>query len=249
MATSASGWPSYGSRKLPGEYSDIEAGAGGAVFEDPSLRWAFVRKVYGILSFQLLLTFAVATVVVTVDSVRLTVLHSPLLVISSFILPFILICALSAYHQSHPTNLVLLTLFSLCFSVSLGCSCAYAPAPIVLEALLLTAVVVVSLTLFTFWAASRGYEFGWLGPALFASLSVLVLAMIVQLFFPFGSIGHAIISTIGTILFSLYIVYDTESLLRRFSYDEYIWASLNLYLDILNLFMFLLDLLQSGQGD
>lgn len=248
---SPSVWPSH-SRKLGGStsgvgggYQDIESGA---VFDDPVLRWAFVQKVYGILSAQLLLTFTIAAVVVKVESVRLTVLQSPLLLIASFVLPFILICALGAYHQSHPLNLILLTLFSLCFSVSLGASCAFLPAPIVLQALLLTAVVVVSLTLFTFWAARGGAEFTWMGPMLFTALSVMVLAMIIQLFFPFGPIGHAIISTFGAILFSLYIIYDTESLLRRYTYDEYVWASVALYLDILNLFMFLLDLLQSRQG-
>ncbi|CAI5491858.1 unnamed protein product, partial [Closterium sp. Naga37s-1] len=44
--------------------------------------------VYGILSFQLLLTFVAATVVAGVD-VRFSVRQSPLLVIASFIVPFI----------------------------------------------------------------------------------------------------------------------------------------------------------------
>ncbi|CAI7925101.1 unnamed protein product [Closterium sp. NIES-53] len=69
-------------------YSDVESG-GGDVFQDPSLRWAFVQKVYGILSCQLLLTFVAAMVVVKVESVRLTVMNSPLLVIASAIVPFI----------------------------------------------------------------------------------------------------------------------------------------------------------------
>lgn len=34
--------------------------------ESPQMRWAFIRKVYSILSFQLLLTVAVASVVVFV---------------------------------------------------------------------------------------------------------------------------------------------------------------------------------------
>ncbi|CAI7811849.1 unnamed protein product [Closterium sp. NIES-53] len=227
-------------------YSDVESG-GGDVFQDPSLRWAFVQKVYGILSCQLLLTFVAAMVVVKVESVRLTVMNSPLLVIASAIVPFILICALSAYHQHHPLNLILLGLFSLSFSITLGLSCAFTPANIVLEAILLTAVVVVSLTLYTFWAARRGEEFSWLEPILSTALSILVFSMVIQIFFPFGPLLHTVFAAIGAIIFSFFIIYDTASLLSRYSYDEYIWASVALYLDILNLFSFLLDLLNASR--
>ncbi|KAG6530865.1 hypothetical protein ZIOFF_004626 [Zingiber officinale] len=41
---------------------------------------------------------------------------------------------------------------------------------VILEAAILTAVVVVSLTLYTFWAARRGHEFNFLGPFLFAAV-------------------------------------------------------------------------------
>jgi hypothetical protein len=40
-----------------------------------------------------------------------------------------------------------------------------------------------------------------------------------------------------------YIVFDTFLLIKRFSVDEYIWASVNLYLDIINLFIKILQLL------
>jgi FtsH-binding integral membrane protein len=51
---------------------------------------------------------------------------------------------------------------------------------IVLEALLLTAIVVVSLTAYTYWAAKNGHDFSFLGPILFTSLIVIVLFGFVQ---------------------------------------------------------------------
>lgn len=51
---------------------DVESGGGGDrplypnMLENPQLRWSFIRKVYCILTFQLLLTVAVAAVVVFV---------------------------------------------------------------------------------------------------------------------------------------------------------------------------------------
>jgi FtsH-binding integral membrane protein len=40
---------------------------------------------------------------------------------------------------------------------------------------------------------------------------------------------------------------DTENLIKRFNYDEYIWASVMLYIDVINLFINLLALLRETQ--
>lgn len=58
-----------------------------------------------------------------------------------------------------------------------------------LEALILTSAVVLSLTGYTFWASRKGQDFSFLGPFLFASLSVLVLVGFLQVgifIFPYG---------------------------------------------------------------
>lgn len=52
-----------------------------------------------------------------------------------------------------------------------------------------------------------------------------------------------IYSLIGAILFSLLIVYDTFILSKKLSPDEYILGAISLYLDIVNLFLFLIQLL------
>jgi protein lifeguard len=51
---------------------------------------------------------------------------------------------------------------------------------IILEAAILTAVVVISLTAYTFWAAKKGYDFNFLGPFLFAALMVLLVFSVIQ---------------------------------------------------------------------
>ncbi|KVH94357.1 Bax inhibitor 1-related protein [Cynara cardunculus var. scolymus] len=119
---------------------------------------------------------------------------------------------------------------------------------VILEAAILTAVVVVSLTLFTFWAARRGYDFNFLGPFLFGALMVLFVFSLIQLFFPLGKTSTMIYGCLGAIIFCGYIVYDTDNLIKRYTYDEYIWAAISLYLDILNLFMSLLTIL-TGADD
>ncbi|KAF3495878.1 hypothetical protein DY000_02052406 [Brassica cretica] len=46
---------------------------------------------------------------------------------------------------------------------------------------ILTTVVVLSLTVYTFWAAKRGYDFNFLGPFLFGALIVLIVFAMIQL--------------------------------------------------------------------
>ena len=51
---------------------------------------------------------------------------------------------------------------------------------VILEAAILTTVVVFSLTAYTFWAAKRGQDFSFLGPFLFASLIMLLVFGFIQ---------------------------------------------------------------------
>lgn len=70
-----------------------------------------------------------------------------------------------------------------------------------------------------------------------------------QIFFPLGPVSVALFGGLGALVFSGFILYDTENLIRRHTYDEYIWASVGLYLDILNLFLSILNMLRSMQSD
>ncbi|KAM0951850.1 hypothetical protein DsansV1_C03g0030161 [Dioscorea sansibarensis] len=210
------------------------------MLERPELRWAFIRKIYFILATQLLLTVAVAAVVVTVRPISHFFVSSAAglgLYIFLIIFPFILLCPLYYYHQKHPVNFLLLGLFTVSISFAVGMTCAFTSGKVILEAAILTAVVVIGLTLYTFWAVKRGQDFNFLGPFLFAS---------VLLFFPLGKISVMIYGGLAAIIFCGYIVYDTDNLIKRYSYDEYIWAAVALYLDVINLFLSLLTLLRAA---
>lgn len=70
-----------------------------------------------------------------------------------------------------------------------------------------------------------------------------------QIFFPLGPTSVAVFGALGALVFSGFIVYDTDNLIKRFTYDEYIWASVILYLDVLNLFLSILNMLRGMQSD
>ena len=51
--------------------------------------------------------------------------------------------------------------------------------------------------------------------------------------------GGLIYSCFGAVLFSGYIVYDTYVIMQRLGPDEWVHASISLYLDIINLFLYI----------
>ncbi|KAA3480903.1 BI1-like protein [Gossypium australe] len=241
---------------------DLESGDTlypGLGYGENQLRWGFIRKVYGILAAQLVLT----TVVSALWCSRLRSTSSSMETLASCSSSLIsfkrrlrlmidlnwkMLWPLHVYHQKHPVNLIILSLFTVSLSLTVGVSCANTDGRIVLEALILTAGVVASLTGYTFWASKKGKDFSFLGPILFTSLIILILTGLIQMFFPLGSTSTAVYGGISALIFCGYIVYDTDNLIKRFTYDDYILASATLYLDILNLFISILRVLRSGDN-
>ncbi|KAL1816720.1 hypothetical protein DCAR_0521103 [Daucus carota subsp. sativus] len=232
--------------------NDVESGTSEPLYpmmlEAPELRWAFIRKIYSVVAIQLILTVVVAAVVVSfrpISAFFTTTSAGLFLYILLIFTPFVVLCPLSYYYQRHPVNLILLGVFTFALSFSIGLTCAYTSGKVILEAVILTAVVVVSLTLYTFWAVKRGQDFNFLGPFLFGSIIVLMVFGFIQIFFPLGRTSEMIYGCLASVIFCGYIVYDTDNLIKRYSYDEYIWASVSLYLDIINLFLSLLTIFRA----
>jgi FtsH-binding integral membrane protein len=83
-----------------------------------------------------------------------------------------------------------------------------------------------------------GYKFGLM---LFYALLILLLFRIMQIFIPTSSLTKKILVIFSLLLFSVYVVYDTNSILQRNYNGDFITASLDYYLDILNIFSNLLS--------
>jgi FtsH-binding integral membrane protein len=83
-----------------------------------------------------------------------------------------------------------------------------------------------------------GFKFGI---TLFYALLGLIIFQIMQLFIPTASVIKKTITMITLMLFSVYVVYDTNSILQRSYYGDFITASLDYYMDVLNIFVSLLS--------
>ena len=67
-----------------------------------------------------------------------------------------------------------------------------------------------------------------------------------QVFFPSDEMEF-LMSLGGALLFSCFIVYDVHMLMHKLSPEEYILAAINLYLDIINLFLYILRILSEAR--
>jgi len=84
-------------------------------------------------------------------------------------------------------------------------------------------------------------DFSFLGKILFVSLILVIVASLLNLFLqlPWLQIGIAVVSSI---LFSLFILYDTQQIIRG-EVETPVEGAVMLYLDFVNLFISLLQLL------
>ena len=78
-----------------------------------------------------------------------------------------------------------------------------------------------------------GYQTGLF---LFILLLGLLIAQLFSLFYKSTMLIKSL-AAIGIVIFSAYIIYDTNTILQRNYYGDFITASLDYYLDILNIFM------------
>ncbi|KAJ2889625.1 hypothetical protein GGI21_006494, partial [Coemansia aciculifera] len=122
----------------------------------------------------------------------------------------------------------------------LGAATAFYRDSIVAQALAITLGLFVVLTLF---AMQSRYDFSKLGSTLFFSLWAVVLVGFVQIFLPFNRTFDLVMAVVIALVFCGYILYDTHMIMHRLSPDEYIVASLDLYLDVVNLFLAILRIL------
>ncbi len=213
-----------------------------------AIKAAVIRQVYTILSMQLLLTVAGCAFFMFYQPARAFALSSTAVFYVALFVPLGILLALHCYKDSHPTNMYLLGAFTLAEAYTLGVICAiYYQAGygvLVLQALLLTAAVFVSLTTYVFVTK---HDFSWMGAALTVGLVILILSSFMFMFFNFGSGARMVFSVGGALLFSGYILYDTSVILHKLGPDDYIVAAINLYLDIVNLFLYLLQILRGCQ--
>merc|ERR1712232_264353 len=142
-----------------------------------------------------------------------------------------------------PTNYALLGVFTVCQSYSVATLCQLSDPEVVFMALIGTVGIVMGLTLY---AMTTKKDFTMMGGSLFLLLSGMMVLSIFNWFFRVPFIV-TLLTAGGCVLEGFYLIYDIQLICGqkrgKFSIDDYIAASMNLYIDIIRIFIKLLDLL------
>lgn len=220
---------------------------GGSVAEATvDIRHQFIRKVYAILTVQLIATGAVSSVSFFNAGYKAWIQNHPGLVwISLFgAMGFMLLTYWK--RKSYPTNLLFLSGFTLLEAYTVSVIVSFYSAQIVLNAVVLTAGIFVFLTLF---ACQTRYDFTSWMPYLFGALWGLLLFGLMAAFLPYNATADLIYGGVAALLFSAYILVDTQLIMRKHHVEEEIAAAISLYLDILNLFLAILRILNNQSNN
>jgi FtsH-binding integral membrane protein len=100
------------------------------------------------------------------------------------------------------------------------------------------------LTMYTF--VSRRDFSAW-GSFLVVGLWVLIGTSLLNMFFR-NQTASLWMAAVGVLLFSGLLVFDTWRLRNRYGPDDYVPAAVAIYLDLLNMFLFILQLLGGGRN-
>ncbi|XP_040899380.1 protein lifeguard 1 isoform X1 [Toxotes jaculatrix] len=242
-AAAAGGDQQYG--QAPPDYSHGLEDSG---FSDAAIRRGFIRKVYLTLMIQLLVTVGIICAFLYWDTLRRWVWANYWFSYSMMAAVMVLIVVLSCcdnLRRQVPLNFIALGLFTIAEGLMLGSVAVYFAAEAVLWAMGATALVSFALSLFAMqskwdFTAANGslWVFAW------TLFSFALLCAILR-----SQYLYILYACLGTLLFSLYLVFDTQLILggkhRKYevSPEEYVFAALNLYLDIVSLFLLLLQLI------
>ncbi|KAI9815609.1 MAG: hypothetical protein M1826_001977 [Phylliscum demangeonii] len=220
---------------------------GGSVAEATiDVRHQFIRKVYAILTVQLLATTVLSSVSFVSAGYKHWIRTNQWMMWLSLFGAIAFMLLTFWKRKSYPTNLLFLSGFTALEAYAISVVVSFYDVRIVLEALFLTLGIFLALTLF---ACQTRYDFTSWMPYLFGSLWGLVLFGFMAVFFPYNSTVELVYSGLGALIFSAYILVDTQLVMRHYHVEEEIAAAMSLYLDIINLFLSILRILNNQNNN
>jgi FtsH-binding integral membrane protein len=213
----------------------------------------FIQKVYGILGAQLTLTVAIVCAFVyhkPTQEFGLAMMAVPGIGWLMLLIVIPLICAMSYYKDKYPHNFCLLLAFTAVQGVYIGAICGLFAAAGKGDAIVYAGGTTAAIFfLLSAYVRYSGQDFSFLGMFLFVALISNILLGIIAYIFAW-SFMIFMYHIFGVLIFSGYIVYDTDQIVNKVSLEECdtgtaIWGALELYMDLINLFIHLLALFGS----
>ncbi len=208
----------------------------------------FICRIYSLLCIQLLITCGICYTFYTVDTIKNYVLQSSSLLIISAIMTFVFLILGSplCYGKQYPINLFSLMGFTICESYMVGYACLFYNSKLILIACGITLSTFIGLSVYVNYSKK---DFNFLGAGLYSCLWILILGGLISMLLPNMPIFNVAMAILGCITAVGYILYDTSEIINRMEIDDYVFACMSLYVDIIMLFLNILQLLNGEKND
>lgn len=234
------------------QFDTIRTGVGSARAAqiDEGLR-AHMNKVYGLMSVAMLVTAGVAWAVGSNEVLVQQIFGTPLKWVVMFA-PLVMVFAFGALINRLSVAAAQLFFYAYAAAVGLSLSFIFAvyTGTSIAQTFLVTAIAFAALSLYGYTTKK---DLSGMGTFLIMGLVGLIVASIVNIFLASSALAFAI-SVIGVLIFAGLTAYDTQSIKNTYVahavHGDQEWlgkaavmGALNLYLDFINMFMFLLQFL------
>uniref|UniRef100_A0A6I8NG48 Glutamate ionotropic receptor NMDA type subunit associated protein 1 n=1 Tax=Ornithorhynchus anatinus TaxID=9258 RepID=A0A6I8NG48_ORNAN len=215
-------------------------------WDDKSVRRAFIRKVFLVLTLQLSVTFSFVAIFTFVDGVKGFVQRNVWAYYVSYAIFFVSLIVLSCcgdFRRKHPWNLIALSILTVSLSYMVGMIASFYNTDAVIMAVGITTTVCFTVVIFSM---QTRYDFTSCMGVLLVSMVVLLVFSILCIFIR-NRILEIVYASLGALLFTCFLAVDTQMLLGNkqlsLSPEEYVFAALNLYTDIINIFLYILAII------
>ena len=215
-------------------------------------RMSFVKKVYGILFTQLFMTAVWIAIVAFDQRFFYNFLHQRVELLVLAIFGYITtLYALACYRhiaRRVPLNYALLGIFTMCFSYLASFTTVLYNPELVFIAGVMTAGMVAGLTLYSL---TTKLDYDAVAAFMWSLFLTLIIAVILSIFIR-NRVLQILLSVLIIMILSIYIIYDTQLIIgersNELSIDDYVFASMILYIDIMRLFLEILRLLGKSKN-
>uniref|UniRef100_A0A3B3CBV6 Protein lifeguard 2 n=1 Tax=Oryzias melastigma TaxID=30732 RepID=A0A3B3CBV6_ORYME len=234
-------------------YNDVEM-LTEFTWDDHNIRRIFIRKVYTILLIQLLVTLAIVALFTFCDPVKEYIQTNPGWYWASyavFFVTYLILSCCSAPRTSYVKSMLTACVFfallqTLSLAYMTGMLSSFYNTKSVVMCLGITASVCLLVTVFSF--QTKIDVTSYQGVLFVFCMVMFISGLLLAIVLPFQYVPwlDSIYAALGAILFTMFLAFDTQLLMGNKRYtmspEEYIFATLNIYLDIVYIFSFFLQI-------
>lgn len=155
-----------------------------------------------------------------------------------FLISFGLVIFLATVPMPPVIQLIVFALIAVVIGAMLHQASTMLPRQVIEKAVIGTITIFTSMSVLGIVLHSMGVNLAWMGWILLAGLVGLLISSIIILI-PHNTSPkiHKIITIIGLTLFSVYVMYHTNTILQRQYKHNFVQAAIDFYLDFINIFV------------